>query len=170
MPFPASLWFCGMRATGPRPSRRRDGVFQSTAALLPPPTALDQPGAGARHRTAFSGYAVCISEGAVACDCPTGPPLSRTSAFLLSEVRRSHSRCVLIPPQSATSASRHHSCGRGQMFNQDASSTDKDLLRPSLRSRVSALGAALKPVNTFACQSTPPPPLWLALPTSTIDG
>ncbi|KAI1790972.1 hypothetical protein LXA43DRAFT_890134, partial [Ganoderma leucocontextum] len=31
------------------------------------------------------------------------------------------------------------------MLNQDASSGNKDLLRPSLRSRVSAFGAALKP-------------------------
>lgn len=98
MPLPAGLWFCGMRTTGLRPSRRRDCVFQSCAALLPPPTALDQPGAGARHRTVFSGYPVCISEGAMACNCPTGPPLSRTSTFRLSEVRRPHSRCVLVAP------------------------------------------------------------------------
>ena len=35
------------------------------------------------------------------------------------------------------------------MFAKDASSIDKDQLRPSLRSRVSAFGAALKPVNTL---------------------
>ncbi|KAM5539929.1 hypothetical protein V8D89_006432 [Ganoderma adspersum] len=41
------------------------------------------------------------------------------------------------------------------MFNQDASSTDKDLLRPSLRSRVSALGAALKSKRNAIVPSAP---------------
>ncbi|TBU37488.1 hypothetical protein BD309DRAFT_1084654 [Dichomitus squalens] len=44
------------------------------------------------------------------------------------------------------------------MFTKDASSNDKELPRSSLRNKVSAFGAAIKPVNTTHL-STPPPPV-----------
>ena len=77
-------------------------------------------------------------------------PLTRTSPCVLSEERRSHSWCA-PPPPSATSALC--SCGLAcalQMFATDASGIDKAPLRPSLRNRVSAFGAALKPVGATA--------------------
>ena len=76
-------------------------------------------------------------------------PLTRTSTFVLSEERRSHSWCAQ-PPLCATSASAHVATLSLQMFSTtDASTIDKAQLRPSLRSRVSAFSAALKPVSVL---------------------
>ncbi|PIL31257.1 hypothetical protein GSI_05955 [Ganoderma sinense ZZ0214-1] len=119
MPFPASLWFCGMRTTDLRPSRRRDsrGRCKAPDRLL---------------------WISCLYiRGRNGLQLPNWTPIEPNLNLPII-------RSATLAFTSATSASHNRSCGCGQMFNQDASSNDKDLLRPSLRSKVSALGAALK--------------------------